>query len=82
MRKVLTLLIQVFTGEVPFSKHSPVQVILAVIKGDRPPRPTYPTFTEKLWTLMQRCWDGDRHSRPDASEVLQVLTPSVSDSFL
>ena len=29
---------------------------------------------------MQRCWDHDSHLRPEVSEVLQVLTLSVSRS--
>ena len=42
-------------------------------QGERPPRPTHPTFTSSLWELMQRCWDRDPQLRPEASEVLQVL---------
>ena len=65
--------IQVFTGVVPFGSDSPVVAILAVVQGRRPPRPTHPTFTEDLWTLVQRCWDPDPHLRPNVSEVLNVL---------
>ena len=73
--------IQVFTGAVPFSAQSLVWVMLSMAQGERPPRPTHPTLTENLWTLMQRCWDHDPHSRPEVSEVLQVLlSPSVSCS--
>ncbi|KAF9642058.1 hypothetical protein BDM02DRAFT_2731187 [Thelephora ganbajun] len=43
------------------------------MQGERPLRPTHPTFTENLWTLVQRCWDHDPHLRPEASEVLTVL---------
>ena len=42
-------------------------------QGKRPPRPTHPYFTEKLWALMQRCWDHEPRLRPEVSEVLQVL---------
>ena len=74
--------IQVFTGAVPFNNSSPPMAMLAIMQNERPPRPTHPTFTEKLWTLMQRCWDHDPHLRPDVSGVLQVLlAPSVSRSF-
>ena len=81
MYKASTLSSQVFTGAVPFSGDPPVRIMLAVMEGNRPPRPTYPTFTEKLWTLMQRCWDHDPQLRPDALEVLRVLTPSVPVLF-
>ena len=75
--------IQVFTGAVPFSKRSPALAMLAITQGERLQRPTHPTFTENLWTLMQRCWDHDPYLRPEASEALQVLlTRSVPRSFL
>ena len=74
--------IQVFTGAIPFSGKPAAMAMLDVMQGRRPPRPTHPTFTENLWTLMQRCWDHDPHLRPEVSEVLQVLlTPSVSRPF-
>ena len=56
--------------------------MFAIAQGKRPPRPTHPTFTENLWTLMQHCWDHDPHLRPEVSEASQVLlTPLVSRSF-
>ena len=69
--------VQVFTHEVPFSGVQPFMAMLAITQGKRPSRPTHLTFTENLWALMQRCWDHDPHLRPDVSEVLQFLTPSV-----
>jgi len=64
---------QVFTGRAPFSDRTPVMAMLLMTQGERPPRPTHPTFTEELWTLTQRCWYHDPHLRPEVSEVLQVL---------
>jgi len=64
---------QVFTGAIPFSDGSSLMAMLAIIQGQRPPRPTHPAFTENLWTLMQCCWDDQPHLRPEASETLQVL---------
>lgn len=66
-------LMQVFTGAVPFSGTSCGVVRIAIQRGDRPPRPTHPGFTDKLWTLTQRCWDHDPDLRPGASEVSQSL---------
>jgi len=73
--------IQVFTGAVPFSNTPSVTAVLAVTQGERPPRPTHPTFTANLWTLMQRCWDKEPHLRPEASEVLQILLTLSVFSF-
>ena len=64
---------QVFTGDTPFSGHLSTEVIVLVLRGKRPRKPTHPTFTEDLWSLMQCCWDHDRNSRPTASEVLGTL---------
>lgn len=69
---------QVFTGNVPFRDSSSIMAILAITQGKRPPRPTHPMFTGNLWSLMQRCWDHDPHSRPEISEALEILlAPSV-----
>ena len=73
--------VQLFTGTTAFSGYPSIKAMLAIVQGSRPPRPTYPTFTEDLWMLMQRCWDHEPHLRPDASEVMRILTPSVSDLF-
>ena len=76
------VMIEVYTGAIPFSGSTISMAILAITQGRHPPRPTHPTFTEKLWKLMQRCWNRDPHLRPEISEALQVLlTPSVSRSF-
>ena len=72
--------IQVFTGAVPFSNVSSLTAALAIMRGNRPLRPTYPTFTDGLWKIMECCWDQDPCSRPTISDVvLQVLTLSVCD---
>ena len=62
-----------FTGSAPFDLHLSITATLAIMRGDRPSRPTHPDFTDELWVLMQRCWDQDPRSRPDVSEVLQNL---------
>ena len=69
---------QVFTGAIPFSGYTDAWAISAITQGRRPPRPTHPTFTEGLWTLMQRCWDQDPHLRPEISEALQVFLTALA----
>ncbi|KAF9645728.1 kinase-like protein [Thelephora ganbajun] len=71
------VMVEVFTGAAPFSDRPALKALSAIMQGERPTRPTHPTFTENLGTLMQRCWDHDPHLRPTASEVLEVLlTPA------
>ena len=67
---------QIFTGAVPFNNSPPAAAMLAIIDGRRPPRPTHSIFTEKLWILMQRCWNQAPYLRPEASGVLKVLSGS------
>lgn len=64
---------QVFTGAVPFNDLPAVAATFAIMEGRRPPRPFHPTFTDELWALTKRCWDGDYHLRPEASEVSKIL---------
>jgi len=65
--------IQVFTGAVPFGANKPSMAGLAIMQGDRPPRPVHPMCSDKLWKIMQRCWNQEPHLRPEVSEVLNVL---------
>lgn len=55
-----------------------IGILLLILKGDRPARPTHPTFTEHLWGLIQRCWAHDPGLRPEASEVLRILLTPAS----
>jgi len=55
---------------------------VAVMQGDRPPRPDNPTLTDGLWELMKRCWDQVREKRPRMSEVLQVLDSPIPSPTL
>jgi len=66
---------QVFNGAAPFAD-SLRKVMLAIMTGIPPPRPTHLDCTDELWALMQRCCHQDPHSRPEASEVLKVLRGS------
>ncbi|KAF9643889.1 kinase-like protein [Thelephora ganbajun] len=70
------LMIEVFTGAVPFSDSPSFMAVLALMQGKRPPRPTHPAVTEDLWKLIQRCWDHDPRPRPAISEVLRILLTS------
>ena len=72
-----------FSGEIPFGDVPSITAMLSVVQGKRPPRPIHPGFTEDLWKLIQRCWNGDPNSRPQASEVaLQLLTLSVCNRLI
>ena len=70
-----------FTGAIPFNNSLPAVAALAIMGGERPPRPTHLALTDRLWLLLQRCWNQDPQLRPNISEVLRVLVPSVPYSI-
>ena len=67
---------QTFTGEVPFHPALTSSAILAILDKKRPARPKHSHLTSELWALMGRCWNQDRHLRPEMSEVLGTLRGS------
>ena len=53
--------------------------MLAVVGGERPPRPTHPTLTDDLWALIQQCWDKDARLRPRMLQILRGLWVSIPE---
>ena len=66
-------LLKVFTGKVPFDEKGAPAVIWCIMNGKRPNWPNHPDFTEKLWTLLQQCWEQEAKHRPQTQEVMEVL---------
>jgi hypothetical protein len=68
---------QVYSGAVPFDNSPPLTAAVAIMQGNRPPRPTHQAFSDELWTLTQRCWDQESSLRPEVAEVFQALFSSA-----
>lgn len=52
------------------------QQIAAVLKGQLPKRPSVesaPQLSDRMWELMNECWQHDPKLRPSASQVLERL---------
>jgi len=65
---------KVFTGKVPFyNSIVPAAVVVDVLSGNRPNRPTDPSLNDDLWDLAKQCWEHDPRRRPEISEVVQRL---------
>lgn len=64
---------EVFTGAIPFGSKPSHEVMKAIIAGERPQRPIYPTLEDGLWALTQRCWNQEAHQRPNASDIVTNL---------
>ena len=52
-----------------------------MLRGTRPSKPENASaigFSDSLWDLTQRCWDGKIASRPEAGEVVMCLGEAVA----
>jgi len=62
-----------FTGKVPFHNRIAATVVVDVLSGVRPGRPTDPRLTDDLWDLTRCCWNNDPRRRPEISGVVLRL---------
>lgn len=67
------VIIEIFTGKVPFDGTPPATVAVSVLAGKRPTRPTHPDFTDHLWENTRCCWNQQPRYRPDISEMVLCL---------
>ncbi|KAK7041494.1 hypothetical protein VNI00_009362 [Paramarasmius palmivorus] len=64
----------IVTGLRPFHHlANDAAVAFAVWRGDRPSRPTNVEIQNELWSLINRCWEGEPGSRPNIVDVLRSL---------
>ncbi|KAK7037376.1 Rho guanine nucleotide exchange factor [Paramarasmius palmivorus] len=62
---------EIITGLVPFYDLSKeAAVLLAVIQGKRPVRPSNIMISDALWALINDCWNTEPTSRPTAENLL------------
>jgi len=67
------LVIEVFTGELPFGNVGHEMAILMIARGQRPERPHNAEsrgLTTKMWRSTQRCWHQNPGERPNVSAVI------------
>ncbi|KAF9650992.1 kinase-like protein [Thelephora ganbajun] len=67
------VMVEAFTGQVPFHPNLPSAAMLAILDQKRPARPTHSSLTDELWALMKCCWNQEPHDRPEMSVVLKTL---------
>lgn len=72
---------QAFTGAAPFGINPPSAATVAIMRGDRLPRPTHPDCSDEFWALIRQCWHQKPHERPKVSEVFQAFPSSILDEI-
>jgi len=74
------VMLEVFTGRIPFHGNSDPQVVYKVTSGERPPRPMDAArlgLSDSIWDLMGRCWQEKYWNRPDIVTVVAVITTEI-----
>jgi CheY-like chemotaxis protein len=71
-----------FSDEIPFANiHRDTHVLLYVLTGARPPRPTAPDkigFTAQVWALIEDGWNAFPGKRPSLTAFLNTFAPPGS----
>ena len=76
-------LLQVLTGDIPLLDVLQSSLVYAVVCDRR--RPVKPWnapalgFSDSLWNLTQRCWDGEIVLRPEVGEVVRLLGEAANN---
>lgn len=73
---------QIFTEQMPFAHLRDGDVLMeVVIRGRRPPRPGPGTasLNDRMWDLMQDCWETLPSARPSVEEIIRRISLSHSE---
>ena len=68
------LVVEVFTGKIPFEELKNEVVALRISQGGRPEMPKDAQamgITDGLWHLLESCWDQNPKKRPTMEEVVR-----------
>ena len=67
------LVIEVFTGELPFGDVRHESAILKIVRGQRPEKPHESCgLTPEIWKFLQKCWHQHPTKRPHISAVVSA----------
>lgn len=65
------MIIEIITRQAPWPQHDPVQAAFEVVKGARTPMPS--DIPDDLKRLVEVCWAEDPNSRPEFSEISDMI---------
>ncbi|QRV88286.1 Tyrosine kinase catalytic domain protein [Ceratobasidium sp. AG-Ba] len=85
-------ILEVMSGEVPFANYKQeIRLVLAIVNKKMTPNrpeaeiPTGDERSDRLWTLLGRCWSSEPTERPSANEVagmmVQIMAGKTEDSI-
>ena len=75
------VIVEAFTGEIPFPDFVDAQVMTVVSKGGRPQKPPGCEnlgLLPAVWKLTGECWNQNPDKRPDIASVLRRFQAIVS----
>jgi len=64
---------EVFSAKPPFAGRIEAAVIFSVFNNDRPSRPVHSEVTDRVWAMIQSCWDRDPFQRMTAADAVNIL---------
>ena len=67
------LVVEVFTGKVPFSNMKNKSVVIHIVDGKRPAKPQAAEqlgLTAEMWKFTEKCWSPSPNKRPTIDEVV------------
>ncbi|KAF9646796.1 kinase-like protein, partial [Thelephora ganbajun] len=67
------VILEVLSGQAPFTRYNNFTVMRMVIEGEHPERPEGAWFTDDLWATLEECWSPQPKDRPTTEAVLECL---------
>ena len=64
---------QTFTGKRPFIGMTEIAVARLILSGARPPRPGHHQISDRVWGIIERCWQSVPSKRMLAGEAVSLL---------
>jgi len=70
------VILEVLSGQAPFTRYKEFVVMRKVIEGERPGRPEGAEgvwFTDDFWRMLENCWSSQPKDRPTVEAILERL---------
>lgn len=80
MYALAMVIIELFTGNVPFPELKDTAMLCRIMAGKRPPRPEGGRglgLSDSIWKVVEMCWQEERDKRPTIEFVLKRLRPGA-----